>query len=264
MEASKDTANHQEFIQNLKKINSANPTWTKIRVRLRKRIKQRYTIEELHQRLEKNLRSNASKISFNLIKRLTIINPAKRDGGIVTCLYDAEENFTAVNERIQDSCLEFMEGISKRTPQHLVEDQEKQPFPSLKPLTRAQVVAIQALLPVNKGITMDGLSDTFLKKTEKRELLQDWWNDSTIRALGEPSFEARLIPLNKVHPKIPKIHQFRPIIVLSAGYKLIEARFLPKLKKYMSNKMDKNQIGFVVKSETSMNILALIHEIQKY
>ena len=42
-------------------------------------------------------------------------------------------------------------------------------------------------------------------------------------------FEARLIPLNKERPNKPKIHQFRPIIVLSAMYKFIELRFLAKL-----------------------------------
>ena len=42
-------------------------------------------------------------------------------------------------------------------------------------------------------------------------------------------FEARLIPLNKVLPDIPNDDQFRPITVLSAMYKFVEMRFLPKL-----------------------------------
>lgn len=38
--------------------------------------------------------------------------------------------------------------------------------------------------------------------------------------------EARLIPLNKVWPDIPKAHEFRPIVVLSPMFKFLELRFL--------------------------------------
>ncbi len=58
-------------------------------------------------------------------------------------------------------------------------------------------------------------------------------------------FRARLVPLNKVWPEIPSPDQFRPITVLSAMYKFIELRFLPKLNKYLKERLDKSQTGFV-------------------
>jgi hypothetical protein len=57
--------------------------------------------------------------------------------------------------------------------------------------------------------------------------------------------EGRLIPLNKVWPDIPKPDEFRPIVVLSPLFKCLELRFLPKLRNYAVNKLDRNQIGFV-------------------
>ena len=43
--------------------------------------------------------------------------------------------------------------------------------------------------------------------------------------LNHKSFEVRLIPLNKVWPNIPKVEDFRPIIVLSPIIKWMEMRF---------------------------------------
>lgn len=65
---------------------------------------------------------------------------------------------------------------------------------------------------------------------------------------------ARLIPLNKVYPNIPKREEFRPIVVLSIMYKWLELRFLKKLNDYMVYKMDRNQVGFVRGMGTHVNI----------
>ena len=51
-------------------------------------------------------------------------------------------------------------------------------------------------------------------------------------------YKARLIPLNKAHPEIPKQTEFRPIVVLSSLYKFLELRFLPKLNKYLSQEIN--------------------------
>jgi hypothetical protein len=58
-------------------------------------------------------------------------------------------------------------------------------------------------------------------------------------------FQARLCPLNKVWPNIPLSEEFRPIVVLSPLYKFLELRFLSKLNTYLTQKLDRNQIGFV-------------------
>jgi hypothetical protein len=48
------------------------------------------------------------------------------------------------------------------------------------------------------------------------------------------SFEARLVPLNKVWPDIPSKEQFRPIVILSPLFKWLEIRFTWKLSNYLT------------------------------
>jgi hypothetical protein len=79
----------------------------------------------------------------------------------------------------------------------------------------------------------------------------------------ERTFEARLVPLNKVWPKTPKADEFRPIVIESPLYKFIEMRFLPSLQNYLTNIMDKNQTGFVSGCGTSVNIQLLIETIRE-
>ena len=74
----------------------------------------------------------------------------------------------------------------------------------------------------------------------------------------EKTFEARLVPLNKVWPDIPKGDEFRPIVIESPMYKYLELRFLPQLRKYLVDKLDKNQTGFVPGCGTSVNIELLL------
>ena len=57
----------------------------------------------------------------------------------------------------------------------------------------------------NKAVTFDGFSDIWFKQTKDTELLRDWWNPEVMSLLIQKSFETRLIPLNKVYPKLPKI-----------------------------------------------------------
>ncbi|CAD8068420.1 unnamed protein product [Paramecium sonneborni] len=44
---------------------------------------------------------------------------------------------------------------------------------------------------------------------------------------------AKLITLNKVHPDIPKKELFRPLVILSPLFQLLELRFYNQLQKYM-------------------------------
>lgn len=100
-----------------------------------------------------------------------------------------------------------------------------------------------------------------MRRTKKLKLLADLWNADTMRRL-ERSFEARLIPLNKVWPDIPREEQFRPIVVLSPLFKWLELRFLPKLSSYLTNELDSNQTGFVRGMGTSVNLRLLIERLR--
>lgn len=99
-------------------------------------------------------------------------------------------------------------------------------------------------LSKNKAITFDGFTESWFLKSERYDLLCDLWRGDCLSLMTQVG-ESRLIPLNKVYPSIPKMEEFRPIVVLSIMYKWLELRFLYKLNRYMVNKMDPNQTGFV-------------------
>lgn len=117
-------------------------------------------------------------------------------------------------------------------------------FPSLPPVTEDEVSEMQAWMSKNKGVTFDGFSDNWFRKSNQK-FLTNWWNNETISHLFPLSFEARLIPLNKAHPSIPNKQQFRPIIILSSSLKWLESRFKKPLQNYLNSKIDKDQIGFI-------------------
>lgn len=77
-------------------------------------------------------------------------------------------------------------------------------FPTLPPLSQQQVQAEQWFCSSGKGLTADGFSDTWLRSTQRWELLADLWNPQAIHRLTG-SFEARLVALNKVWPDIPRV-----------------------------------------------------------
>lgn len=94
--------------------------------------------------------------------------------------------------------------------------------------------------------------------------MRDWWRASIISILGEKTFCARLIPLNKVWPDIPKEDQFRPIVVVSPVIKWLETRFLQQIKLYMFTNLDKQQTGFVNGCGTGLNIQLLLEKMRSY
>ena len=96
------------------------------------------------------------------------------------------------------------------------------------------------------------------------ELLCDLWSKKLNKIEDlERLFKARLIALNKVHPKIPKKSEFRPIIILSLIVKIMESRWLPKLKEYMVYKMCPSQVGFVPGQGVFTNIFRAISVIRE-
>ena len=72
---------------------------------------------------------------------------------------------------------------------------------------------------------------------------------------------SRLVPLNKVFPEIPNRKQMRPILVCSPLQKMLEARFLPKLTKYMNKSLTASQTGFVPRMGIQVNIHRAIKRI---
>ncbi len=107
------------------------------------------------------------------------------------------DKLIAGQEAVLEKCLKKISG--EATPR----DVKDLMFPTLPPLTQQQVQLEQRYCSYGKGLTADGFSDTWLKKTQCWELLADLWHPQAINNLAR-CFEARLIALNKVWPDIPK------------------------------------------------------------
>ena len=172
-------------------------------------------------------------------------------------LDEAQDAIVTDPERISISCLNQLQKISNsQNPAHV--DQE---FPNLPELNEAQVRDTQRFLSSNRALTEDGFSDAWIRRTQNTALISNLWRKDTILKLKK-SFQARLVPLNKVWPSIPRFDQFRPIIILSPMIKFIELRFYRKLLNYLKWDLDKNQIGFVPNCSTQMNIKQVVQRIQ--
>jgi hypothetical protein len=140
---------------------------------------------------------------------------------------------------------------------------------------------IMSQLASNKAIAYDGLSNILFSdknpeefdKNDDRpkeksnlektaEKLKDLWEIPLHAIEGlEDMWNTRLVPLNKAFPNIPTRKEMRPIAVQSPLVKLLEARFLPKLQKYLNKKLDRSQTGFIQKMGIQVNLVRALERI---
>ena len=140
------------------------------------------------------------------------------------------------------------------------------PFPDLPQLSEGEVMHIFESLASNKAMSFDLFSDSILKNEQAVKklstILTDLWS-SKLNDLDRLSdiFKARLVALNKVHPNIPRKTEFRPIVIMSLVVKIMESRWLPKLKEYMITKMCPSQTGFVPGQGVFTNIFRVMRRV---
>jgi len=95
------------------------------------------------------------------------------------------------------------------------------------------------------------------------KILKELWSTDLDGLPGfEKTWEYRLCALNKVFPRIPNRFEMRPINIGSPILKAIEARFLPKLRSYLRDNLDRAQTGFVERMGTSVNLWRAIQRIR--
>jgi len=140
------------------------------------------------------------------------------------------------------------------------------PFPDLPELTKSEVKGILATLASNKAMSFDLFSDSILRNQEAVEklasVLTDLWS-SKLNDIDRLSdiFKARLVALNKVHPNTPRKRKFKPIVILSLIVKIMESRWLPKLRGYMIQKMCPSQTGFVPGQGVFTNTFRVMRQV---
>lgn len=77
-------------------------------------------------------------------------------------------------------------------------------------------------------------------------------------------FWQRVIPLNKAYPNVPKRGKFRPIVISSHLFKLIESKFSEELRQIVQEKIMPCQTGFIPGSTVFVNINRAVTRIKHH
>jgi len=208
--------------------------------------------------------SNLSKQAFNTIKSICKYQITK--GGLVNEILNDNGQIVKDKDKIAKILITTLKEIQNS-------DQFKQytgslPFPNLPKLSSVEIKNLLRKISSGKAMSLDLFSDCILKDKEKLEtfanVLTDLWSEDLNKVTEmDKFFKTRLIALNKVHPKIPKKAEFRPIIIMSLIVKIMESRWLPKLQNYLINKLCPAQTGFVPGQGVFTNIFRVIERIKE-
>ena len=189
----------------------------------------RKTIEE-NERLRF---SQFSKDAFKLLKRIYKYDQIeKRDGSIVSKVLEGDIVISEEKE-VNRLLIEHLKSVQRDPRLHLYEEAPPVPFPKLGLVPYEEMNVILGVITRNKALGGDLVSDAILNEDcfgMACEVFKDLWEGHEI---GAHHFRCRLIALNKKHPDIPKKDQFRPIIVSSVLVKMLEARLVQPLRRYM-------------------------------
>ena len=169
----------------------------------------------------------------------------KRDGSIITKVKVGETTIQSpehvnllLKESLQGLC--GTEEISTLT--------RSNQFPNLPPLSINELRKIVIKLSKNKALAEDYCEDSTIWDSILNDdkvaghFTQLWSSNITNTIEFESHLTGRLVPLNKVHPEVPKPDEMRPIIALSPILKLLESRFREKLENYMIETMTHCQV----------------------
>ncbi len=232
-----------------------------------------YSVELIKRELSirwKNLWKETERMRFGLnpkeaFKRIRTItkygNYEKRDGSIITKVKVGNQivqDPKTVNSILKDSLQDLCGNPNASTLTKSLE------FPHLPELSIQELREIVKRLSRNKALADDYCEDTAIwdkiMDDDKTALMFTslWDKDVTNSKEFERHLTGRLIPLNKVHPEIPKPEEMRPVIALSTILKLVESRFRSKLEDYMAEQMIPCQVGFVRNCGTHVNIIRII------
>ncbi len=220
--------------------------------------------------------SPSSKSAYQTLRRILKYHFfEKRDGGIITSIL--EENGTIVDapDQVENLLLKTMEELQ-------VEDKwgwiEKKKFPKLPRINQEDMEGLISSFSTGKGIAYDGTSDKLFEKVRSEEpqsiegktnqnitaqKLRNLWRTDLDKIEGiEESWDARLVPLNKVFPRIPSRRQLRPIMIQSSIVKILESRFSQKLYDYLDKQLDRAQTGFVRGVGIQVNLTRALNRIR--
>ncbi len=230
--------------------------------------------------IEETRYSTQSAIAYKDLRKITKYNLyEKRDGAVIDQIKVSDEEIVTDKERIDALLAETIAEIQIDPTREYI---EKSIFPKLEPLTaKAFTKRITNTLSTGKATAFDSVSDLMFSTKIKEEFIENM-NEDTIQKKNPtakifknlwgtdldtlPGFsktwEYRLCPLNKEFPRIPTRKQMRPIMISGPILKMLETRFLEKLKEYQCMRLDRAQTGFVDQMGIYVNLWRAINRIQ--
>jgi len=217
---------------------------------------------QFYKNLEDKRFSNLSRSFFQSLKKIFKYDQLdKRDGSIISSIVDENgvlvDSPDEVNKQLMTTIKELQVDPSK--PHH-----KNLEFPQLRLRTQVEMKGILDNLWNGKAIAWYSVTDSIFHREWKErsaKIFADLW--ASLKLVRNIHFEARLIPLNKIHPKIPSRKDIRPIVVNSPLVKLIESGIMPELSTYLIKKLHPGQTGFVPGNGIFVNIHRVIDRIRR-
>jgi hypothetical protein len=227
-----------------------------------------------------NLRfSSQAKTAFWLLKTIYKYDSFEKAGGSIIRKV-VKRNKTLGFKETSKEIIEHYKSSHREKKQELATKKNPTPFPELPNLERNEIKRIARNFSRDKAIAFDGFEDHLFRihpkcseaneQDECKECKQkiyfiseiwskSYWSDKQ----SKKHMISRLIPLNKIHPKTPETHQYRPIVVTSPIVKMLESYVHKKLATYCKENIKKQQIGFAQGCSIHTNLFRLGNEIYK-
>ncbi|CAD8089840.1 unnamed protein product [Paramecium primaurelia] len=179
------------------------------------------------------------------------MNQQRRDGGIFNCFIDDENKLNTG----QDTFLNCINQLNKYSK---LENYNPLSIPILEVLNYYQIQKFKDLMAIDKAISYDCISHQFITNC-RWEILKDVWKPETFK-INKKLGWARLLPPNKVYPKISKKEQFRLLVILSPLFKFLELRFHEKLQEYL--KMEYQNLRLDSLMDQEPNLIFTYYQIE--
>ena len=210
------------------------------------------------------------KNAFNLIRKVSKYDQfLKRDGSIISIiLHPIDNNSKALitnTSHVNLLLIQYLKdkdnSLKSYLPTLRVAD-----FPNLPPLQDIRLKNLLARLSQHKALAIFPVPDEHLKLYLRQEfsanLFNHFWTPEFLFNFPE-IFDCKLVPLNKIHPKVPRVDQMRPIVITNPIYKLLESRFLTPLQDHFFklNGFGLSHYGFLPFMTTQIPINNLLSKI---
>ena len=220
-----------------------------------------------------------AKEAFDLLAKCTKYKffAGKREGGLLKKIMVEDKVITG--DEMAEAVINHYKEVHKLPANEDNINPNLFPFPNNFNISKNQVMKMFKRFKRDKAFCADGFNNEFFwlcSKCKSKNFMDytllcdnchnlisfctrlcdhNYWND---KKKAKWHFRAWLIPLNKAFPAIGKVNEYRAIVCVSSLIKFLEALLIDDLNDYLSNKLNKNQIGFVTGQEIGMNTARLI------